>query len=73
MCDSITKSSGSNVILCNSEQIYKEAKAVYDKLNVPFEELRGVGIQLTKLEKQAPIHKVFPVIKINQVHISNLI
>jgi len=58
VCDSITKSSGSNVILCNSEQIYKEAKAVYDKLNVPFEELRGVGIQLTKLEKDAPIHTV---------------
>ncbi|XP_066144845.1 DNA repair protein Rev1 [Euwallacea fornicatus] len=57
VCDAITKSSMSNLLYSNSDIIYKETKAIYDKLNVAFEELRGVGIQLTKLEKTAPINK----------------
>uniref|UniRef100_A0AAR5Q402 DNA repair protein REV1 n=1 Tax=Dendroctonus ponderosae TaxID=77166 RepID=A0AAR5Q402_DENPD len=57
VCDAITKSSTANLVFSTSEVIYKEAKAIYDKLNVSFAELRGVGIQLTKLEKNAPINK----------------
>ncbi|XP_066255696.1 DNA repair protein Rev1 [Euwallacea similis] len=57
VCDAITKSSMSNLLYSNSDIIYKEAKVIYDKLNVAFGELRGVGIQLTKLEKTAPINK----------------
>lgn len=59
VCDAITKSSTANLVFSSSDVIYKEAKGIYDKLNVDFAELRGVGIQLTKLEKNAPINKVF--------------
>ncbi|CAG9767888.1 unnamed protein product [Ceutorhynchus assimilis] len=56
VCDVINKSSPNNIFFSNADIIYREAKAVYDKLNVPFAELRGVGIHLSKLEKNAPIN-----------------
>lgn len=58
VCDAITKSSTANLIYSSADLIYKEAKLIYDKLNLSFAELRGVGIQLTKLEKKAPVNKV---------------
>ncbi|XP_030765594.1 DNA repair protein REV1-like [Sitophilus oryzae] len=57
VCDAISKSSNSNLLYTNPEIIYREAKIIYDRLNIPFSELRGVGIQLTKLEKIMPTNK----------------
>ncbi|XP_050292922.1 DNA repair protein REV1 isoform X2 [Anthonomus grandis grandis] len=57
VCDAITKSSTSTLVYSNADIIFKEAKSIYDKLNVSYAELRGVGIQLTKLEKIAQINK----------------
>ncbi|XP_076256420.1 rev1 DNA directed polymerase isoform X2 [Rhynchophorus ferrugineus] len=57
VCDAVSKSSTSNILYTTDEIIYKEAKSIYEKLNVSFAELRGVGIQLTKLEKPASIDK----------------
>ncbi|KAL1489436.1 hypothetical protein ABEB36_014331 [Hypothenemus hampei] len=57
VCDSITKSSTSNIIYSKAEIIFKEVKGIYDKLNIPFAELRGIGIQLTKLEKISEMNK----------------
>lgn len=56
VCDSLTKST-SNVIINDPHVIYREVKSLYDKLNPPFVDLRGIGIQLTKLEKNAPMNK----------------
>ncbi|XP_057670736.1 DNA repair protein REV1 [Diorhabda carinulata] len=57
ICDSLTKSTTSNAILNNPQVIFNEAKSLYEKLGVDFADLRGVGLQLTKLEKNAPINK----------------
>lgn len=56
VCDSLTKST-SNVIINDPQAIYREVKNLYDKLNPPFVDLRGIGIQLTKLGKNAPMNK----------------
>ncbi|KAJ8956255.1 hypothetical protein NQ318_014989 [Aromia moschata] len=54
VCDSLTKST-SNLLINSPEVIFREVRVLYDKLNPPFVDLRGVGIQLTKLEKNAPL------------------
>lgn len=55
ICDNLSKSSTTNV--CDdSETIFKEVKVLYDKLNLDFAELRGIGIQLSKLEKLATLN-----------------
>ncbi|KAK9892481.1 hypothetical protein WA026_020471 [Henosepilachna vigintioctopunctata] len=51
ICDSLSKSTTSNIPIGDMQTIFKEAKQLYDKFNVPFTDLRGVGIQLSKLEK----------------------
>ncbi|KAJ8967009.1 hypothetical protein NQ314_003126 [Rhamnusium bicolor] len=56
VCDSLTKSTTSNVIINDPQIIYKETKSLYDKINPVFSDLRGIGIQLSKLEKIAPIN-----------------
>ncbi|KAL3270733.1 hypothetical protein HHI36_021258 [Cryptolaemus montrouzieri] len=58
ICDSLSKSITSNVAITDVKTIFKEAKQLYDKFNVPFEDLRGVGIQLSKLEKIGPTSSV---------------
>ncbi|KAG5864710.1 hypothetical protein JTB14_028543 [Gonioctena quinquepunctata] len=50
ICDSLSKST-SNININNPRIIFEETKALYEKLNPPFVDLRGVGIQLSKLEK----------------------
>ncbi|CAG9857578.1 unnamed protein product [Phyllotreta striolata] len=56
VCDSLTKSSNSNAILNNPSVIFGEAKLLYEKLRPPFGDLRGVGLQLTKLERNCSIN-----------------
>ncbi|RZC35538.1 DNA repair protein REV1 [Asbolus verrucosus] len=56
ICDSFSKSTTTNYVITDPKSIYKEAKSLYEKLHVDFAELRGMGIQLTKLEKIAPIN-----------------
>ncbi|VEN59386.1 unnamed protein product [Callosobruchus maculatus] len=58
VCESITKSSTANIIFNDPNVIYKEVKALYDKIDPPFVDLRGVGIQMTKLEKSLPVNSV---------------
>nr|CAI5829294.1 unnamed protein product [Callosobruchus analis] len=58
VCESITKSSTANIVFNESNVIYREVKALYDKIDPPFVDLRGVGIQMTKLEKSAPVNSV---------------
>lgn len=55
-CDSITKSTTSGALICDASTIYREAKALFERINTPCTELRGVGIQLTKLEKCPPMN-----------------
>lgn len=57
-CDSINKSVTTTYAINDSQAIFKEVKAIYDKLNVVFADLRGVGIQLSKLEKIGPANTV---------------
>ncbi|XP_060534356.1 DNA repair protein REV1 [Cylas formicarius] len=57
VCDAVSKSTTSNAILNDAGVIYREVKSLYDKLNIPFAELRGIGIQLSKLEKLIEVNK----------------
>lgn len=57
ICDSLTKSTTSNAILNSPQIIFNEAKRLYLKLGADFADLRGIGLQLTKLEKNAPVNK----------------
>ncbi|CAH1107539.1 unnamed protein product [Psylliodes chrysocephalus] len=58
ICDSLSKSTTSNIVFNNPQIIFKESKILYEKLNPLFSDLRGVGLQLTKLEKNAPINSM---------------
>ncbi|CAH1981537.1 unnamed protein product [Acanthoscelides obtectus] len=58
ICESITKSSTGNIIFNNRDVIYKEVKTLYDKIDPPFVDLRGIGIQMTKLEKSVAMNNV---------------
>ncbi|CAH0549484.1 unnamed protein product [Brassicogethes aeneus] len=51
ICDNLSKTTSSNQIIGSADVVFNEAKVLYEKLNAPFCDLRGVGIQLTKLEK----------------------
>nr|XP_022907098.1 DNA repair protein REV1 [Onthophagus taurus] len=51
VCDALSRSTTTNFYLDSSETIFKEAKSLYQKLGVIPEDLRGVGIQLSRLEK----------------------
>lgn len=55
-CDSITKSTTSGALISDASAIYKEAKTLFERIQVPCQELRGVGVQLTKLEKIPPVN-----------------
>ncbi|GJQ78066.1 Rev1 [Trypoxylus dichotomus] len=57
VCDAINKSVTTNHYLENSQIIFKEAKNLYERLNIIPEDLRGVGIQLSKLEKISKTNK----------------
>lgn len=56
ICDSLSKSTSSNIT--DAKTVYKEVKQLYDKFDVSFTDLRGIGIQLTKLEKKGPTNSV---------------
>lgn len=45
-----------NVVINDSQAIYKEVLSLYNKVNPCFTDLRGIGIQLSKLEKIAPMN-----------------
>lgn len=50
ICDSFSKSVN-NVHIADAKTIYNETKLLYGKFKVDYKELRGIGIQLSKLEK----------------------
>lgn len=56
ICDSLSKSTTCSNYITDASVIYREIKKIYEKCNVDFGELRGLGIQLTKLEKIAIIN-----------------
>lgn len=45
-----------NVVINDSQAIYKEVLSLYNKINPSHTDLRGIGMQLSKLEKFAPIN-----------------
>ncbi|XP_017777658.1 PREDICTED: DNA repair protein REV1 isoform X2 [Nicrophorus vespilloides] len=51
VCDSLTRSVMLPTATEDSQVIYREIKGIYEKLKQPYQDLRGVGIQLTRLEK----------------------
>ncbi|KAK9703060.1 BRCA1 C Terminus (BRCT) domain [Popillia japonica] len=57
VCDAINKSITTSYYLENPQHIFKEAKNLYERLSIIPEDLRGVGIQLSKLEKIAKTNK----------------
>ncbi|XP_044764576.1 DNA repair protein REV1 [Coccinella septempunctata] len=56
ICDSLSKSTPTNIT--DVKTVFREVKQLYDKFDVPFVDLRGVGIQLSKLEKTGPTNAV---------------
>ncbi|XP_065169068.1 DNA repair protein Rev1 isoform X2 [Atheta coriaria] len=51
VCDSMSKSTSLQTTTDDCKIIIKESRNLLEKLAVPFDELRGLGIQLSKLEK----------------------
>ncbi|KAF5284254.1 hypothetical protein FQR65_LT00254 [Abscondita terminalis] len=58
ICNTINRSTTTGGLIADAATIYKEAKNLFEKVNVAPHELRGVGIQLTRLEKAAPTNSV---------------
>ncbi|KAF2886251.1 hypothetical protein ILUMI_19922, partial [Ignelater luminosus] len=56
ICNSVNRSTTTGSLLSDATTIYKEAKTLFERINAPPSELRGVGIQLTKLEKTPPVN-----------------
>lgn len=56
VCDYITKSASLPMYISQASQIFKEVISIVNKLNVDPVELRGIGIQVTKLELQSKTH-----------------
>ncbi|KAF5284610.1 hypothetical protein FQA39_LY16968 [Lamprigera yunnana] len=54
VCNTINRSTTTGGLITDSATIYKEAKNLFERINVVPCELRGIGIQLTKLEKAPP-------------------
>lgn len=58
VCDAINRSTTSNSLIADSATIFNEAKVLFQKVKAVPQDLRGVGIQLTKLEKVPPVNTV---------------
>lgn len=58
VCNAVNRSTTSGSLISDATTIYKEAKTLFERINAPPSELRGVGIQLTKLEKTPPVNSV---------------
>jgi DNA repair protein REV1 len=56
LCDCLSKSTTTAHPIADVRAIHREVKNLYEKMNVEFVELRGMGIQLSKLEKTAPVN-----------------
>jgi DNA repair protein REV1 len=56
LCASLSKSTTTTHPIVDVRAIHREVKNLYEKMNVEFVELRGMGIQLSKLEKTAPVN-----------------
>ncbi|EFA04888.1 DNA repair protein REV1-like Protein [Tribolium castaneum] len=56
LCDSVSKSQTLAHHISDVKILHREVRTLYDKMNVNYAELRGLGVQLTKLEKLAPIN-----------------
>lgn len=54
VCDYVTKSSTLSTATADLNTITREIFSIYNKLNHPPSELRGIGIQISKLEKIKP-------------------
>ncbi|KAI4454561.1 dna repair protein rev1 [Holotrichia oblita] len=68
VCDAINKSITTSYYLENPQHIFKEAKNLYERLSIVPDDLRGVGIQLSKLEKISRTNKALAKF-LNQVSI----
>ncbi|KAK5638274.1 hypothetical protein RI129_012569 [Pyrocoelia pectoralis] len=55
-CNTITRSTTSVGLINDSATVYREAKILLERCNVIPSELRGVGIQLTRLETAPPVN-----------------
>lgn len=55
VCDHITKSSTLSMATNDLEIIKREILAISNKLNVPATDLRGIGIQISRLEKLSKV------------------
>lgn len=58
VCNAINRSTTSNSLIADSATIFNEAAALFHKVKAVPQDLRGVGIQLTKLEKVPPVNTV---------------
>lgn len=58
VCNTINRSTTTGGLIGDSATVYREAKNLFEKINVPPHELRGVGIQLSRLEKAPPLNSV---------------
>ncbi|XP_044261651.1 DNA repair protein Rev1 [Tribolium madens] len=56
LCDSVSKSVTIAHHISDVKILQREIRSLYEKMNVNYGELRGLGVQLTKLEKLAPIN-----------------
>lgn len=45
-----------NVLINDSQTVYKEVLSLYNKINPCVTDLRGIGIQLSKLDRIAPVN-----------------
>lgn len=52
VCDATNRSTTTNYFLAEASCIFKEIKALYLRQNVIPQDLRGLGIQLSRLEKE---------------------
>lgn len=52
VCDAINRSTTTNYLLYEASNIFKEIKTIYLRQNLTPNDLRGIGIQLSRLEKE---------------------
>lgn len=74
VCDYITKSSSLQVYISQASQIFKEVMSIINKLKVDPKEMRGVGIQMSKLEllsKTLPTIDTFFTNKVKHTELEN--
>lgn len=58
VCNAINRSTTSNGLIADAATVFNEAKVLFEKVKAVPQDLRGVGIQLTKLEKMPPVNTV---------------